>query len=118
MDCYRCGQEGHARSECPDRWPVPAAALASPAAQNGEMTPPPSRLLIRVDPAPPTPAYLQERQRLGMPSGSGALNAACPWCGAGSFSPCKNCGTGQRTGTHHARMLACLPRYCLVAASF
>ena len=39
--CYACGQDGHRRSECPSREPLPAPAPGLTAAPEPTYTPPP-----------------------------------------------------------------------------
>jgi pyruvate/2-oxoacid:ferredoxin oxidoreductase beta subunit len=54
--------------------------------------------------APPSAAYLAERERLGFPSRALALSRACPWCGAGPYQECIVMATGRRlTRAHEAR---------------
>jgi Zinc knuckle len=100
-DCYLCGQEGHVRSECPSRVPVPAAvARAEPA--TGIIHPP---VPVWQEGEPPSAEYLQARAGLGHTPGGEYLLVACPWCESGAFQPCVNRATGGTRNVHDARKL-------------
>jgi hypothetical protein len=56
------------------------------------------------EPEPPTAAYIQARERLGMPSHAGALLRACPWCKQLAGQPCIVRGVWRRIlRPHQAR---------------
>ena len=103
MSCYRCGGP-HYKSSCPQSRDFPPA----PGLTAGPEQWKPTDVLAfpaRRDPSPPSPGYLQTRIALDMPSAGlpSPLSVICPWCGAGTWSPCTNAGTGQRTAIHQAR---------------
>ena len=94
LTCWNCDQPGHVAADC--TW---KRELARP------VWPPPVPRWS--DPVPPSPAYLQERQRLGMPSsGPGVLAVSCPWCKASPGRACVNTGTAADTDPHYARQEA------------
>ena len=110
--CYRCGQPGHVKSECPSERAVPAA----PPAESGAPEHPSSKPVPAPRPAwhvtPPTGAYLEAKAELGMPVQGNLgrlLSVPCPWCGAGKRSFCVNGATGRRKlRSHEARYAAAL----------
>lgn len=53
--------------------------------------------------APPTPAYLEARQRLGFPSFPCVIEHGCSWCSAQAVERCHVPGTGRWRHPHHAR---------------
>ncbi len=92
LTCWDCHQPGHVAADC--TW-------------KRELAPLPARPWTRTEPTDPTPAYLQERQRLGMTSsGPAVLSVACPWCSAPKYRRCVNMGTGGETDPHYARQAA------------
>lgn len=100
MDCYRCGQEGHSRSECPERWPATAATRASPVAVTSDY----DRVPLRHEPDPPTPQYLQAREQVGIPSHAVYTAIGCPWCRVGPYQQCINVATQRATPPHQGRL--------------
>ena len=107
MGCYRCGGP-HYKNSCPDQFPAPRTVPPGPGPSAGpEQWKPTDALAFpaRRDPAPPSPVYLQVRAGLGMPSPGlpSPLAVPCGWCGAGTYAPCVNPGTGQRTTIHDTR---------------
>jgi zinc knuckle protein len=68
LACFRCGEIGHLRANCPRARPVPAADSAG--APSAEAWYPQAREFRRdpVEISPPTPEYLRAREHLrGMP---------------------------------------------------
>ena len=97
--CFRCGDPDHFVRDCPDTARAELGGSPGPAWQ--PPVPP------RVPGTDPTPAYLQERQRLGMPaSGPAVLSVACPWCKAPQWRRCVNTALGAETDPHYARQEA------------
>jgi len=102
--CYRCGQAGHTRARCPDAQGFPPAPPEG--APEATYTPP-RFTASHHQPDPPSAAYLQAKDRLGIPGDGPVLTVACPWCEAGPYRGCVNPGTGKTKRTHHdARLRA------------
>jgi Zinc knuckle len=99
-DCYNCGQEGHVRAECPQRWPVPAATRASPVAVEEK------RFQPLPPGTPPAAEYLAAREDLGHQPGGEWLAVACPWCEVGAWQSCVNRAISRVRPPHHARIEA------------
>jgi Zinc knuckle len=92
--CFKCGLEGHFAADCAYTAELGRPVWPAPVAPRAEGT-------------PPSPAYLKERQRLGMASsGPDVLSADCPWCKAPRWRACVNTGTGAETDPHYARQAA------------
>jgi hypothetical protein len=95
LTCWNCQEPGHVAANC-----LYARDLARPSV-------PGALAAARIEPDPPSPGYLQERQRLGMTStGSGVLSVACPWCRVPRWRRCLNSATGCETDPHYARQEA------------
>ena len=60
-ECYRCGQEGHRRADCPQAEPLPAPQSSGPAPK-----PPPVPPRIIRDPAIAHRGAQLARKRLGL----------------------------------------------------
>jgi Zinc knuckle len=104
--CFRCGEPGHIVAQCPTRKrrKQPAAPQPPAGAEEGKIYHLPPPVPARLPAVPPTLEYLQERQRLGMPSNAEALAAACPWCHAATWAPCHIPGTREKRSPHPSRL--------------
>jgi|SRR5690348_2294032 len=68
-ECFRCGEEGHRRSECPRDVPAPAADSARAPSAVTPLPPPASQFRRPISEiSPPTDEYTRARAKMtGMP---------------------------------------------------